>query len=208
MAIKVKTSTEGAGSGVAWLKEPGKYHAMLLHADENPVDKDKNPIDGFKIQFLVMAGDQKGKQMDLTLYNPDMSKSEKAIAFAERKQTACLIALGLLTEQQMGQEVVVELANAMNPPRQFFIELEKQEGKEFLSLCYANIYHIDDPACSDPVIWQRDAGQIAKLPPACRRDPASFPKHERKAGTAAASGATGVAAQGQQPAKNVSFEGF
>ncbi len=84
MAIKVKTSTEGAGSGVAWLKEPGKYHAMLLHADENPVDKDKNPIDGFKIQFLVMAGDHRGKQMDLTLYSPDMSKSEKAIAFAER----------------------------------------------------------------------------------------------------------------------------
>jgi hypothetical protein len=212
MALKMKIGNEGAGSGASWLKEPGKYHAMILHADENPVDKDKNPIDGFKIQFLVIAGDQKGKQLDLTFYNPDMSKSEKAIAFAERKQAACLVALGLITEQQFGTEAIIDLNAATNPPRQFFIELEKQEGKEFLSLCYANIYHIDDPACADPVIWQRDAGQIAKLPPACRRDPASFPKHERgsKAGTAsgATGGAGGPGTGQQQPAKNVSFEGF
>jgi len=195
MALKIKTSTEGAGSGTTWLKEPGKYHAMILHADENPLDKNKQLLDGFKIQFLVMAGEHKGKQADVLLFNPNASKSSDAIAFAMRKQTACLIALGLITEDQMGSEVVVDLLAATNPPRQFFIELDYEKDKEKnlkldsngnprLVLAYANIYHIDDPACADPVVWPRDASMVAKIPAACRRDPASFPKHERKSGPA------------------------
>lgn len=219
MAIKVKTSTEGAGSGTTWLKQPGKFHWLLLNADENPVNKDKQPLDGFKLQFLILAGEQKGKQFDLLLFNPDMSKSESAIEWAQRKQTAALIALGLIDHTQLGNEVSVDLGVAMNPPRQGFIDLDfekekdgtvkhDEKGQPRLGLVFANIYHIDDPACADPVIWQRDAAKIANLPPACRRDPASFPKHERKASGATASGATAGAGQAASAPKNMSFEGF
>lgn len=201
MAIKVKTSTEGAGSGPTWLKEPGRFHAMLLHADEAPLDKNNQPLDAFKLQFLICAGEHKGKQCDLTFFFPDASKSEKSIAFAERKQTACLVALGLISDQQMGGEVTVDLLAALNPPRQFFVELERQEGKEFLSLAFANIYHIDDPACADATMWPRDAAMIAKIPPACRRDPKGFPKHERKAPAHAP-------AQQSEAPKNLNFDGF
>lgn len=222
--MKMKLGNEGAGSAATWLgwEDVGHYLALILAVDESPTKRDQNntPIDAIKVSLAIISPDEKkGRQYDLWLYHPDMSGSDAGINFAIRKQTAFLVAAGLVTESQFGQEVEVNLQLAVG--RFVFIDLEHEKDKEKkvkldsngnprLGLAFANIFHVDDPAVSDAALWPRNPAMIAKIPAAGRRDPASFPKHERKSGTAGgASAGAGGAAQGQQtPPKNVDFEGF
>lgn len=213
---KMTLGKEGAGSGSSWLDVPGRFHAMILNVDGAPKKQsDNTPIDAIKVTFSVCApAEQQGRQHDLYLYHPDPTKSEKAYGWAQRKQTAFVIAAGLATEAQLGAEVDVNLQSAAG--RHFFIELaseEDQQGKPRLQLAYANIFHVDDPEVADATLWPRNAAAIAKLPAAARRDPSNFAKRERRAaggtgGSGNASGATAGAAAGGAASKNANFEGF
>ena len=205
--VKLKTHTEGAGSGTAWLNDPGRYHFAIMHIDEQPKKQDGVPIDGIKVSLCCLApGDHARKQWELMLFQPNPTQSEKGQDWALRKITAFLLAAGLITEAQLGQEVNVDLQAAVG--RHLFAELdlepEEPGKKRRLQLRFANIFHVDNPEVADAVAWPRNQQLIAALPAAQRRSPETFPKREHQPKQAAA----GPAKPAAQPATNDDFDGI
>lgn len=185
--------------GGTYLATPGTYHFKIDHVDEHPVGRDKQLLDGFRVELSVLDGPrdtdgnclEASKKIDITFFNPKLNSKDNG-EFARRKQAAFLIAAGLIDNSKLGQRVSVELSHAIN--RQLVAEVERGtdehgQPKKFLELAFANIYHVDDPkAASCP----KNAKALALLPKELRRDPVSF-----KAATA--SGGNGAAKE--QPAK-------
>jgi hypothetical protein len=92
--------------------------------------------------------------------------------FARQKQGRFFLATGLLTEDQLGTEVDIDLEDAVG--RQVVLTLEEQDGKndrKFLSLHFADIWHIDDPAVSH---FPQCSASKGLIPPSHRRDLKSF----------------------------------
>jgi len=179
-----------------FLAKEGTYHLQVTHTDEQPVSKKGEAIDGFAVELSVLDGDhvngvcpEKGKKVDIVFFNPKLNATEGDIKWKRAKQGAFLIAAGLVDESKCGQDVNVELADAVN--RQLVATLqfgtdEQGNKKKFLELHYANIYHVDDPRAKD---CPKDAKALALVPKLQRRDPASFKIGDKDEAAKPASGA-------------------
>lgn len=165
-------SQEDMATGGNYLDEPGTYHLQITHVDEQPTSKGSTAIDGFRIELSVVEGPQKDKETDIIFFNPKQSSKDQG-KWARNKQAAFLIAAGLVTEQQLGQRVEIDLKAAEG--RQVIAELElgqaDAKGKRFLELAWANIYHVDDPRVATAA---KNAAALGLIPKSLRRDPASF----------------------------------
>jgi hypothetical protein len=198
--VAVKTS-ETVQGGAERLGEPGWYHMMVNHADIN--SRKGEPIDGFRVEFAVQHGSESGKTFEKTFFNPRLSDSEKAQAWAARKQTALLIAAGFMTESQLASDVDFDTDDMMG--RQVVIHLvpddqEQNRGKGYLDLAFADIFHVDDPRVAEKKI-ALNPQVLGLLPPALRRDPKSFDleKLTGKKQVAGAAAGAGSAANGNGP---------
>ena len=175
--------------GGNWLTQPGTYHAVVTHADEEPTNAKGEMLDGFRITFQALEGtvkaedgkfSERDKTIDLVFFNGKLTDKNEGL-FARQKQGHFFIATGLLTDGQLGTEVDIKLEDAVG--RQVVMTVEEQESKserKFLQLHFADIWHIDDPSAASYPKCKKSLGLIPKQH---RRDPKSF---EKKNGTTTA----------------------
>lgn len=174
-----ETVDSGGGN---WLSMPGTYHMVVTATEERPVNADKQPLDGFRVTFQALEGTvrddagkftERDKTVDLLFWHPKLTDKNEGL-FARQKQAKFFIATGLLSETQLGEELDINLEDAVG--RQLFITLEEQEGKsdrKFLQLHFSSIWHIDDPAAAS---FPQCAKSKSLIPKSHRRSPESFEK--------------------------------
>lgn len=182
--------------GGNWIDKPGTYHLVITATDEEPVSKrDKKLIDGFKVDFQSVEGTvrdadgkftEAGKTLDIVFFNPKITDKNEGL-FARQKQAAFFIAAGLMTEGQLGgQEIDIDLAKAVGRNVIATLEEEKtDDGKSFIRLSYADIFHIDDPRASK---FPRNERALSLIPAEHRREPKSFKFDEPAAASTAKAG--------------------
>lgn len=179
-------------SGANYLDVEGKHLLQITHVDEQPTSREGKAIAALKVSLSVAAGPSAGKTVDLYFYEPK-SSSKDGGKWARNKRAAFAIASGLIDESKLGQQVTIDVQGAVN--RLVVAELvfgePNQNGKKFLDLQFANIYHVDEPRVADVV--KAFPQIIGMLPKEHRRDPASFK-------TAAANGNGSAPAPQSQPA--------
>ena len=163
-----ETTDTGGGN---WLTLPGTYHGVITHADEHPVNAKGESLDGFRITVQALEGtprDESGKfaerdrTVDLMFWHPKLTDKNEGM-FARQKQAKFFLATGLMSEQQLGNEIDIDLEDAIG--RQVIFTLEEQEGKtgrSFLQLHFADIWHVDDPDTSSYPKCQKSISLIAK----------------------------------------------
>jgi uncharacterized protein (DUF1800 family) len=110
---------------------------------------------------------------------------------ARRKIDRFFVATSLMTPQQVESkaEVDIELQDAVG--RQFVAKLVKEKpDSRFLSLSFADIYHVDDPAIKD---CPKSKAHLALIDPAHRLASKAFEAKKEPA----ASGSNGAKQQSQ-----------
>jgi hypothetical protein len=150
--------------GGATLTETGWYHVTIEQVKDGLGPNDK-PINGFTTEVNILAGKPDNakvesseflnKKLNLTFWAPDMSKSEGAQTMTRRINTAFLLAVDLMTPEQLGKPLEVDPMAAVG--RHFVVHLEKQQKQDgngnyvdgkYLRIAYSDIFHIDDPQVS------------------------------------------------------------
>jgi hypothetical protein len=172
-----ETCETGGGN---YLSHPGTYHIVITGADENPHNAAGGPIDGFRITAQALEGTvkdedgkftEKDKTVDLIFWNPKLTDKNEGL-FARQKQGKFFLATGLMTDEQLGGDVDIDLEDAIG--RHVIVTLEETEGtgdRKFLQLHFSSIWHIDDPAVAK---FPQCAKSKGLIPKAHRRDPKSF----------------------------------
>ena len=180
MKYRAPETVETGGGN--WLSIPGTYHAVVTHTEEEPVDGKGALLDGFRITAQALEGtvkDDEGrfterdKTVDLLFWNPKLTDKNEGL-FSRKKQGKFFMATGLMTEDQLGMEVDINLEDAVG--RQIVFTLEEDDGKserKFLRIAFADIWHIDDPTASK---FPQCAASKKLIPAPHRRDPKSFEK--------------------------------
>lgn len=197
--MKYSTPDALPSGGGNWIDKPGTYHLVITATDEEPTSKDKKLIDGFKVDFQAVEGTvrdadgkftEANKTLDMVFFNPKITDKNEGL-FARQKQAAFFIAAGLMTEEQLGgQEIDIDLTKAVGRNVIATLEEDKQDnGKSFIRLSYADIFHIDDPRASK---FPRNERALSLIPAEHRRDPKSF-KFEEQSKPAGNSNAGGNA---------------
>jgi hypothetical protein len=179
------------GGGGNFLTEPGAYHCAVTQVLEGTGPKG-GIIDGFTVGLDMLAGTVSGQEhkvFNLTLFNARLDQSDGGKKWARLKQAAFVIAANVVTPAQLGQRVSVDLQKAVG--QQVVIKLEQQEGKEYLDLSYADIWHVDDPHCEKV---PKNTAAIAMIPAAMRHEKAWFDQLKPKK----TAGANGSGSAGQQ----------
>lgn len=165
---------EGGGdvsTGSAWLSDPGTYHLIITDLDEQPTNKDGQLIDNaaFRVNCSVCDGTvagQRDKTTDITFFRPKPTDKNEG-AMAKKKIGRFLVSVGLATEEQIinKEKITPDLQDAVG--RQFIAKLDKEkEDSKFLSLSFADIYHVDDPAVAQ---IPRSKEHLALIDPKLRR---------------------------------------
>jgi len=182
MSFAMETSEDiGGGASDLYLQQPGTYHCVITDVSEGRGPKG-NPINGFMAELTVLDGTtegQKDKQTNLVLFSPDLSKSQANQDWARKKQTAFVVASGLLDLAKLGRKVDIELDDCKG--RQIIIQFDSDEydGKSRLQLAYANIWHVDDPRAAK---FPKDKGSLDIIPKSLRKPAEYFePLMQRKA---------------------------
>jgi len=171
MSFAMETTEDIGGGSSQYLNEPGTYHMIVTSVAENEGPKG-NPIDGFTVGLSVLDGtskDQKDKSMNLCLFSPDQSKSDKSRKWARMKQTAFVVASGVLDPAKLGGKVQINLQNAVG--RQIVATFEHDDEGKYMQLSYANIYHVDDPRAAN---FPKDKEALAIIPKDLRKDATYF----------------------------------
>jgi hypothetical protein len=173
MSYAMETTDDVAGGESQYLSEPGTYHCVVTDVKENQGPKG-GAIDGFTVELSVLAGTsegQKDKQTSLCLFSPDASKSEKSQEWARKKQTAFVIAAGLLDLSKLGGKVNVDLSKARGKQIVLTFDNNEYEGKSNLQLAWASIFHVDDPRAAK---FPKDKEALTIIPKADRKDASYF----------------------------------
>ena len=172
MSFAMETTEDIGGSGSdQYLNEPGTYHMIVTSVAENEGPKG-NPIVGFTVGLSVLDGTAKGqkdKSTNLCLFSPDQSKSDKSRKWARMKQTAFVVASGVLEPSKLGGKVQINLQTAVG--RQIVATFESDDSGKYMQLSYANIYHVDDPRAAN---FPKDKEALAIIPKDQRKDAAYF----------------------------------
>lgn len=139
--------------GGQWLDQPGWYHVLITEMQNPALNKDNVPIPNaaFKACYEVLAGTvdgQRGKTGDVTFFQPKPTDKNEG-AWAKKKIDFFFVAVGFATPEQIAAKAPLRIDLQSAVGRQFVIHLEKEkEDAKYLSLAYADIYHVDDPAVS------------------------------------------------------------
>ncbi len=173
MSFAMETSDDIAGGESQYLNQPGTYHCVITDVKEGRGPRD-GVIDGFTVELSVLAGTtegQKDKQTSLVLFSPDSSKSDKSQEWSRKKQTAFVIAAGLLDPSKLGGKVNMELSDAIGKQIVLTFDTNEHDGKTQLQLAYANIFHVDDPRAAK---FAKDKEALAIIPKGNRKDAGYF----------------------------------
>jgi hypothetical protein len=138
-------------TGGQWLSEPGWYHVLVTEIQDPATDAKGVPISNaaFKAVCEVLAGTvdgQRGKSCDICFFNPKPQDKNEG-AFAKKKIDRFLLATNHASEQELstkGFRPNPDLQQMVG--RQLVLQLEREGEKKYLSLAFADLYHVDDPA--------------------------------------------------------------
>jgi hypothetical protein len=114
---------------------------------------------------------QKDKTTNLCLFSPDMSKSQSSQEWSRKKQTAFVVATGLLDVGKLGQRVEIDLTKAEGRQIVLTFNENEHEGKKNIELAYANIFHVDDPRAEK---FPKDKAALDIIPKALRKSKEYF----------------------------------
>lgn len=190
-------------TGGSWLAEPGTYHLIVESIDEQPTSKDGTlvPNAAFRVNCSVCdgtVGGQRDKTTDITFFRPKATDKNEG-AFAKKKIDRFLLAVGLVTEQQVLDKARVSIDLQQAVGRQFIAKLDKEkEDSKFLSLSFADVYHVDDPAVA---AIPRSKDHLSMIDAKLRRLPQSGGPSLTPA--SAAKGASGAKAKAASQAATV-----
>lgn len=181
------TAGGDTSAGGQFLDEPGWYHLMIQDIQDPPTDKSGTPIPdaAFKVNCSVLAGTvdgQKDKTVGIMFFHPKADGKNEG-AFARKKIDRFLIATGFATPAQIEAKESFDIDLQQGRMRQFIAKLDKEEGKRFLELSFADIYHVDDPAVAS---YPKDADALKLIRPQ-QRWPGGKPPGKPTASTATAS---------------------
>ena len=174
------TDDIGGSASDQYLSEPGTYHCVITSIAEGEGPKG-NPIDGFTVGLAVLdgtVGGQKDKQTNLCLFSPDPNRDAKSQDWARKKQTAFVVAAGLLDLAKLGSKVSIDLNEAVGRQIVLTFENNEYEGKARLQLAWANIYHVDDPRVAK---IPKDKEALSVIPKAYRKTSDYFAPLMKKA---------------------------
>ena len=115
----------GAGSG-NYCKVAGWYHATVATFSPGRSKKGE-PIIGF------------------TLWDPKLNASDAGKLWAAKKRTNLLLAVDAMKPSQIGGRVTLGNYEEI-VSRQVCLQIDLNDGG-YAELAYADIYHVDDPAC-------------------------------------------------------------
>lgn len=173
MPISVKTGTDFDAGG-KYLQSPGWYHVCVTGASDMPTKQDGTllPNAFLRLDLSVLAGTTpkcEEKTTEITLFSP-RPEARDGGAFSQKIIDRTLLALGVIRPDQKDAEVVFEAQDLVG--RQCVVQLRQQEGKKYLELAYADIYHVDDPEVANQ---PKHAGMLGVIPPELRMRKAATP---------------------------------
>lgn len=164
------------GGGGKFLTVPGTYHFQVKQV-MNGQGPGGNAVSGFTASLVVLTGtdeSQKDHEINLTFFNGRLTDKDQG-NFARVKQGAFFIAANVMTPEQLGQRgLKIDLGKANGAQVIATLEVDEhqsKDGKTFLRLSYANIFHIDDPRASG---FPKLAGAIELIPQEYRRQESFF----------------------------------
>lgn len=171
---------EDTGGSGKFLDQPGTYHMAVMSVQDGLTAKGEPMVGGgFTVHLSALAGtvkDQEERELSLSFFNGKLDSKDQG-EFARKKQAAFLIATDLMRPDQLGSKgLSINLESAVG--RQVIASLEQGKDKngaptKFLSLAFANIYHVDDPRAKD---FPKSPAALAILPKSLRHDAAYFAK--------------------------------
>lgn len=217
MAIEAELPTreEMDSTDSNFLSKPGTYHFAVMNADEQPTyrggDKKGQLMDGFEIEAAVQAGPEKGKSHRFFIRNPNLSHKDQG-AFCKAVRGRWLEAIAVVDPSQYGKTVTIELVNSSGNVlvmgRQFIATMKQEKsnnGKEYLDLDGAKVWHIDDPNADK---CERNQAALAPniYPPKLRRSPESFKQNGSGNGSAAKAPTQPASAVGAAAGGGVSLD--
>lgn len=190
--FEMPESTDAGGGG--FVEKPGWYHFAVLAVDEEPTARDGSLINGFAVDLDVLDGDEpseKKKQIRIVLFSADLSRGEKSVEFARKRQARFCLAVDILPKgRKPGEAVQIDLQQAVG--RQLVAKLQHQKDRETkektdrIELAFAELYHVDDPHVAKVA---KDKAALGLLPASMRKKPTDF------GGPEAAKAATHAAAK-------------
>jgi hypothetical protein len=126
-------------TGGTWASEPGTYHLGITNVQDPPIDKNGAPVSNgaFRIECEIMGGtvpSQVGKTLDVLFFHP--KGSDDAGSKWAQEQIEAKTPLKINPVEANGRQLVARF------------EKEKEDTK-YLSLAFADIFHVDDPAVKD-----------------------------------------------------------
>lgn len=166
-----------------YLKEPGTYHVQVLDIQEG-VSQRGDVIDGFSVTFGVLGGANHGKTSPQKILNAKDTASDNAKRISKQKQVNFAIAANLFDPNAVGtnKKVSIELSSALHQQMVVrFSENEGTDGKTYLQIDYAAIFHVDDP---DVASVQKSSEHLSVLPSQCRKSADFFKYKAKKQGSA------------------------
>jgi len=172
MKVKTTANTSSAGN---WMTKPGTYHVIVRDTEEIAKNKKDEDMDAFSVTFEVLEGtvaEEKGKQHKQLFWEPRYDSKDGG-EFARKKITRFLVAVGFI-KPGAAQDGEVEISLADCKGRQFVISLEessRDDGKKYLDIHYADIWHVDDP---DAAAYPKDTGTIGVLQAEARLEASAF----------------------------------
>lgn len=168
---------ESLGGGGKFLDKPGYYHFCVMGVDENPADRNAQPLDAdFSINASVLAGtnpDQVDRSVEIVFW-----KSKDKEDMANKKLNRFCLATCLIGQRVPGQTVSVEPSDAMG--RQFVAHFswkqKKNDAGQYedvvparVDLHYSDIWHVDDIEVSKLEGFKLDEGSLAIIPAVHRK---------------------------------------
>lgn len=156
-----------------FLETPGTYLLQVAEMLDGLLPDGKTVADCFSAKCTVIGGDQDGKSIGLLFNDGDYSHKDQG-KFARKKQSAFLIATNVLRPEHLnGQPVSYDEQQAVG---QFFVSKlkfgrEGKDGKRYLEVNYADVWHIDDPRVPKGIVTPE---AVADVDAALRRKPEFF----------------------------------
>jgi len=170
-------TTEDVGGGGGFMEKPGQYHFLVAKVGEDENRKGEVMTGGgFTVGLQCLAGtdeSQVGCTMNIEFIN-GQAKHKDGGTFCRTKQTAFLIAAGIITPKQLGTKgLSVDLQKGVNAQVCAVLKLgdPDDKGKQYLDLSFADIFHVDDARSKD---IPKDKESLDLLPKEARHEESYF----------------------------------
>lgn len=159
-------------TGGGFCRAPGVYHVVIEEFQRPVVKKDGSLVASadFRVGLQILSGTvggQENKRFDETFYTPMPSHKDGGKS-AKRRIDRFLLAIGAIKPEDRGKKVTIPWGDLAG--RQFVctcvLSEPNAEGKQYLGINFADIYHVDDP---EVATVPKDAEALKLLPPSLRR---------------------------------------